>query len=97
MAGECYRNIFVFYFDIKDSIYFLCSFSSVCSMQHAGYMRAEHLCLSMQDVTKHRDWSLSPTGINWVSDGVSIDFIEYMCYKSVHFYGSLERTVIVDS
>ena len=55
-----------------------------------------HLCLSMQSVTMHGDWSPSPMGVNWVSDGVGIDFIEYMHYKSVHFYGSLEQTVIVD-
>ena len=55
------------------------------------------LCLSTWNVTKHRDQSSSLTGINWVSDGVGIDFIEYMHYKSVHFYSSLEQTVIVDS
>ena len=55
------------------------------------------LCLSARSVTKHGDRSPSPTGVNWVSDRVGIDFIEYMCYKSVCFYGSLEQTVIVDS
>ena len=60
-----------------------------------GWVRC--LCLSVWNVTKHGDWSPSPTGANWVSDGVSIDFVEYMRYKSVRFYSSLERTVIVDS
>ena len=60
-----------------------------------GWMR--HLYLSMQSVTKHGDQSLSLTGINWISNGVGIDFIEYMHYESVHFYGSLEQTNIVDS
>ena len=55
------------------------------------------LYLSMQNVTKHRDRSLSLTGVNWVSDGVSIDFVEYMHYESVCFYGSLEQMVIADS
>ena len=55
------------------------------------------LYLSSWSVTKHRDQSLSLMGINWVSDGVGINFIEYMHYKSVCFYGSLEQMVIVDS
>ena len=55
------------------------------------------LYLSARNVTKHRDQSPSPTGVNWGSDGVGIDFVEYMHYKSVHFYGSLEQMVIVDS
>ena len=50
----------------------------------------QHLYLSMQSVTKHRDRSLSLMSVNWVSDGVSIDFIEYMHYKSVRFYKSLK-------
>ena len=56
-----------------------------------------HLCLSMRNVTKHGDPSPSPTDVNWVSDRVGINFIEYMHYKGVCFYNSLERTVIVDS
>ena len=55
------------------------------------------LYLSMQSVTKHGDRSLSPTGVNWISDGVGIDFVESMHYESVRFYGSLEQTNIVDS
>ena len=49
-------------------------------------------------VTKHGGRCLSLTGINRVSDRVSINFMEYMhYYKSVLFYTSLEQTVIVDS
>ena len=48
-------------------------------------------------VTKHGGRCLSLTGINRVSDRVSINFMEYMHYKSVLFYNSLEQTVIVDS
>ena len=48
-------------------------------------------------MTKHGDQSPSPTGISWVSDGVSINFIEYMHCESVRFHSSLERTNIVDS
>ena len=55
------------------------------------------LYLSVRSVTKHGDRSPSPTGVNWVSDGVGIDFVEYMRCKSVRFYGSLEQTFIVDS
>ena len=55
-----------------------------------GYACAGHLCLSAWDVTKHESQSLSLTGINWVSDGVSIDSTEYMCHKVVRFSGSLE-------
>ena len=41
-------------------------------------------------MTKYGDPSSSTMGVNWVSDGVGIDFAEYMCYKGVCFYGSLE-------
>ena len=34
--------------------------------------------LSVWDVTKHRDRSLSLMGVNWISDGVGIDFTEYV-------------------
>ena len=44
----------------------------------------------MQNVTKHGDRSPSPTGVNWVSNGVSINFTEYMRHKGVHFFGSLK-------
>ena len=95
-----YHNIFVFYFNMKDLIYFcipfvqcvLCSMQGICA---CGWMWC--LCLSMWSVTKHGDQSPSLTGVNWVSDGVSIDFIEYVHNKIVCFYSSLERTVIVDS
>ena len=56
----------------------------------------QHLYLSTWNVTKHGDRSPSPTGVNWVSDGVSIDFTEYMCRKGVHFFGSLKQMIIVD-
>ena len=90
----------MFYFNIKDLIYFcvpfvrcvLCGVQGVCAR---GWMR--RLCLSARNVTKHGDRSPSPTGVNWVSDGVGIDSVEYMRYKSVRFYGNLERTVIVVS
>ena len=59
--------------------------------------QVQHLYLSVWNVTKHGDQSLSPTGINWVSDGVGINFVECMCCESVRFHGSLERTNIVDS
>ena len=48
-------------------------------------------------VTKHGYRCPSPAGVYSVSDGAGIDFVEYMCYKSVRFYNSLEQTVIVDS
>ena len=32
------------------------------------------------DVTKHGDRSPSPTGVNWVSDGVGIDSKEIYVY-----------------
>ena len=44
----------------------------------------------MQPVTKHRDQCLSPAGVYWVSDEAGIDFVEYMHYKSICFYDSLE-------
>ena len=62
----------------------LCGMQGVCAR---GWV--QRLCLSAQSVTKCGDRSPSPTGVNWVSDEVGIDFIEYMCYKSVCFYGSL--------
>ena len=54
------------------------------------------LYLSTWNVTKHRDRFPSLTGINWVSDGVSIDFTEYMCCKGVHFSGSLKQMIMID-
>ena len=43
-----------------------------------------------EPVTKHGDQCPSPTGACLVSDGAGIDFVEYMHYKSVRFYNSLE-------
>ena len=54
------------------------------------------LYLSAWNVTKHGDQSLSPTGVNWVSDRVGIDFTEYMHRRGVCFLGSLEQMIIVD-
>ena len=82
----------VFYFSVKDLInsvsfvqYVLCSVQGICAHEWT-----RHLYLSKQSVTKHRDQSPSPTSINWVSDRAGIDFVEYMYYKSVCFYNSLE-------
>ena len=38
------------------------------------YAWAGHLCPSTWNVTKHGSQSPSLMGVNWVSDGVSIDF-----------------------
>ena len=54
------------------------------------------LYLSAQNVTKHGGQSPSLTGVNWVSDGVSIDSTEYMHHKCVHFSGSLKQTTVID-
>ena len=54
------------------------------------------LYLSAWNVTKHGGESLSPMGINWVSDGVGIDSTEYMCHKGVRFSGSLKWTTVID-
>ena len=71
---------------MKDSIFcILGAVQGVCMCACVGC-----LYLSMQDVTKHGGRSLSPTGINWVSDGVGIDSTEYICRKIVRFSGSLE-------
>ena len=32
-------------------------------------------------VTKHSNWYLSPVGVNWVSNGAGIDFIEIYVYE----------------
>ena len=58
------------------------------SSQYVGCMR---VWLSMAfNVTKHGYWCPSPAGVYWVSDGTGINFVEYMRYKSVCFYNSLE-------
>ena len=81
-----------FIFDIKDLIYFYIPCGLVCSMRGARYMGvwAGAALVSARNVTKHGDRSRSPTGADWVSDGVGIDFAEYICYKGVRFFGSLE-------
>ena len=81
-----------FYFNVKDLIIFV---SFILCVLHGGQGICacewmQHLYLSPWSVTNHRDQSPSLMGINWVNDGVGIDFVEYMCYKSVHFYNSLE-------
>ena len=45
-----------------------------------------HVC----PAAKHGDQCPSLAGVYWINDGASIDFVEYMCYKSVRFYNSLE-------
>ena len=89
-----YCNIFCILFDIKDLI-FLCVWSSAGFMP-VQYAWVGHLRSSTWDVTKHGSQSPSPTGINWVSDGVGIDSTEYMRRKSVRFSGSLKQTTIID-
>ena len=74
----------------------------VFGMFYAGCKMYAHvggygICICPCGVTKHRDQSPSPMGVNWVSDGVSINFIEYIYYKSVRFYSSLKRMIIIDS
>ena len=91
-----YHNIFCILFDIKNSIYFvlwnfLCVTWDICMCRCV-----QHLYLSAWNVTKHGGWSLSPMGVNWVSDGVSIDSTEYMHCKGVHFSGSLKWTTVID-
>ena len=49
-----------------------------------------HLHSSTWNVTKHRGQSPSPTGVNWVSDGVGNNSIEYMRHEDVCFSGSLK-------
>ena len=100
----CYIVFIVIYLyfilDIKDSIYFCvpCVWYVLCRMQDVcAHRQVQHLYLSTWSVTKHGDQSPSLMGVNWVSDGVSIDFIEYMCYKGVRFYSSLKRMIIIDS
>ena len=52
--------------------------------------QVRRLYLSMWNVTKHGGRSPSLMGANWISDGVSIDFTEYMRHKGVCFSGSLK-------
>ena len=77
-----YCDIFVFLFDIK-RLNILCILEAaqgICAYAWAGC-----LCSSAWNVTKHRSQSLSPMGINWVSDGSVLISTEYMHCKSVHF------------
>ena len=50
-------------------------------------MRGQTQCLylSAWSVTKHGGQSPSLMSINWESDEASINFLEYMCIKSVRF------------
>ena len=77
LCWSFYCNILVFLFDIKrlNILYILKAAWGVCA-----YMQTGCLGLSTRDVTKHRDQSLSPTGISWVSDGVSINSREIYAY-----------------
>ena len=91
-----YCNIFCILFDIKNSIYFvlwdfLCVMWDICMCRCVW-----HLYSSVWVVTKHGGRSLSPTGVNWVSDGVGIDSTEYMHCKDVRFSGSLKWTTVID-
>ena len=42
--------------------------------------------LHMWPVTKHGDQCLSPVGVNWVSDGAGIDFIEMYAYEKCSLF-----------
>ena len=95
---QFYHNIFYILVWYKNSIYFCvpCVWGILCRMQDiCVHEQVWCLYLSMQDVTKHRDRSPSLMGINWVSDGVHINFSEYMhckCYKTImicHAYVTL--------
>ena len=92
-TSKFYHNIFCILFDIKDSVCF-CVFGMMQDM--CMCVCVWHLYLSVQKVTKHGGRSPSPTGINWVSDGVSIDSSGYMRHKSVCFSVSLEQVTVVD-
>ena len=48
------------------------------------------MCEVYACVTKHGIRCLSPASVCWVNDRAGINFIEYMCYKSIRFYNSLE-------
>ena len=51
-----------------------------------GYMLGSaSMLVNVQPVTKHKYQYPSLAGVNWVSDGASIDFVEYMHVKSVQF------------
>ena len=75
---QFYCNIPVFLFNIirLNILYILKVAWGVCMYVWMGC-----LCSSARDVTKHGDWSLSLTGINWVSDGVSINSKEIYAYQ----------------
>ena len=79
--------MFCILFDIKNSIYF-CVFGVAWDICMCGCVG--HLHSSVRNVTKHGGQSPSLTGVNWVSDRVSIDSMEYMCHEDVCFSGSLK-------
>ena len=85
--GQFYCNIPVFLFNIKglNILYILKAVWGVCT-----YVLMGRLCLSVRDVTKHRDPSPSPTSVNWVSDRVGINSKEIYAYQSVCFWCSIE-------
>ena len=89
-----YCNIPVFLFNIKglNILYILKAAWGVCA-----YVLMGRLCLSVWDVTKHRDQSPSPMSVNWVSDRVSIDSKEIYAYQSVCFCYSIELLIMVIS
>ena len=73
----------IFCLNIKDLIVFV-SFIQCVLYSVQGICMHEwmwHLYLSAWSVTKHGDQSPSPMGVNWVSDRVGIDFIEYQYIK----------------
>ena len=89
-----YHNIFCILFDIKDSIYFVFFFGMTWDICMCVCVWC--LYLSMRKVTKHGGQSLSPMGVNWVSDGAGIDSTGYMWRKNVHLSGSLEQVTVID-
>ena len=71
LHNHFYCNIFVFLFDIKrlNILYVLEAARDICV-----YVWTGRLCSSARDVTKHGSRSPSPTGVNWVSDRIGINF-----------------------
>ena len=82
------HNIFCIFIWYKRLNIFLCTWSG------SGCM-CVCVCSSARDVTKHGGWSPSPTGVDWVSDGVGIDSTEYMHCKVVCFSASIEQVTVV--
>ena len=98
MTTNFYRIIFCILFWYKKlNIFCPCVWGVLCGVQDiCACERCSACILSARDVTKHGDRSPSPTGVNWVSDGVGIDFTEYMRCKGVCLFGSLKWTIIID-